>query len=53
MAFQLSVAARNATLAAIETEVGLNPILTISTGSKPADTATANNRNSFGNNGTT
>lgn len=42
MAFQLSVAARNATLAAIETEVGLNPILTISTGSKPADTATAN-----------
>jgi len=42
MAFQLSVAARNATLAAIETEVGLNPILTISTGSKPADAATAN-----------
>jgi hypothetical protein len=42
MAFQLSVAARNATLAAIETEIGLNPILTISTGSKPVDAATAN-----------
>lgn len=42
MAFQLSVAARNATLAAIETEVGINPILTINTGSKPADAATAN-----------
>ena len=42
MAFQLSVDARNATLAAIETEVGVNPILTISTGSVPADCGTAN-----------
>ena len=42
MAFQLSVDARNATLAAIETEVGVNPILTISTGSVPATCATAN-----------
>jgi hypothetical protein len=42
MAFQLSVNARNATLAAIETEVGENPILTISTGSPPADCGTAN-----------
>lgn len=42
MAFQLSVDARNATLNAIETEVGVNPILTISTGSVPANAATAN-----------
>ena len=42
MAFQLSVNARNATLAAIETEVGINPIMTISTGSPPADCGTAN-----------
>jgi hypothetical protein len=42
MAFQLSVNARNATLAAIETEVGENPILTISTGSPPANCGTAN-----------
>jgi hypothetical protein len=42
MAFQLSVTARNATLTALETEIGINPILTISTGSVPADAATAN-----------
>lgn len=42
MAFQLSVDARNATLNAIETEVGINPILTISTGSVPANAGTAN-----------
>jgi len=42
MAFQLSVNARNATLAAIETEVGVNPIMTISTGSPPANCGTAN-----------
>ena len=42
MAFQLSVASRNATLAAIETAVGINPILTINTGTNPADAATAN-----------
>ena len=42
MAFQLSVDARNATLAAIDAEVGINPILTISTGSVPASAATAN-----------
>jgi hypothetical protein len=42
MAFQLSVNARNATLAAIEAEVGENPLLTISTGSPPANCGTAN-----------
>ena len=42
MAFQLSVDARNATLQAIETEVGVNPILTISSGTVPADCAQAN-----------
>ena len=42
MAFQLSVNARNATLAALETEVGVNPIMTISTGSPPANCGTAN-----------
>lgn len=42
MAFQLSVTSRNATLAAIETEVGVNPIMTISTGSPPANCGTAN-----------
>ena len=42
MAFQLSTEARNATLAAIETEIGVNPVLTISTGSVPANAGTAN-----------
>jgi hypothetical protein len=42
MSFQLSVAARNATLSAIETEIGELPILTISTGSVPATAGTAN-----------
>ena len=42
MAFQLSIDARNATLQAIETEVGINPILTISSGATPADCAQAN-----------
>lgn len=42
MAFQLSVNARNATLAAIETDVGVNPIITISTGSPPTNCGTAN-----------
>ena len=42
MAFQLSVDARNATLAAIETEIGINPVITISTGTVPAGTGTAN-----------
>ena len=42
MAFQLSVNARNATLSAIETEIGINPILTISTGSVPGTAGTAN-----------
>ena len=42
MAFQLSVDVRNATLQAIETEIGQNPILTISSGGAPADCATAN-----------
>lgn len=42
MAFQLSTAVRNATLAAIETTVGTTPILTISTSNPPTDCATAN-----------
>ena len=42
MAFQLSVAARNATLQAIENEVGNNAILTISTGTPPLNCAAAN-----------
>ena len=42
MAFQLSVDVRNATLQAIETEIGVNPILTISTGTVPANCGTAN-----------
>lgn len=42
MAFQLSVDVRNATLDAIETEVGASPILTINSGTIPADCATAN-----------
>ena len=42
MAFQLSVDTRNATLQAIETTVGVNPILTIHSGTVPADCATAN-----------
>lgn len=42
MAFQLSVDVRNATLDAIETEIGANPVLTINSGTIPADCATAN-----------
>lgn len=42
MAFQLSVDARNASLQGIEDEVGTNPIMTISSGTIPADCATAN-----------
>jgi len=41
MAFQFSVAARNAALDAIETAAGTAPTLTIRTGSAPADCATA------------
>lgn len=42
MAFQLSTDVRNATLDSIETTVGTAPILTISSGTPPADCATAN-----------
>jgi hypothetical protein len=42
MAFQLSVDVRNATLQSMETTIGTNPILTISTGTVPATCATAN-----------
>lgn len=42
MAFQLSVDVRNATLSAIETEVGTNPKLTVSSGTIPSDCAGAN-----------
>lgn len=42
MAFQLSVESRNATLQAIEDTVGINPILTISTGAVPTNCAAAN-----------
>jgi hypothetical protein len=41
MAFQFSVAARNAALDAIETAAGTAPTLTIRTGPAPADCATA------------
>lgn len=41
MAIQLSVAARNARLNAIETEVGTSAVLKIRTGAAPADVATA------------
>jgi hypothetical protein len=42
MAIQLSVAARNARLDAIETAVGTAALMTIRTGAQPADCATAN-----------
>lgn len=42
MAFQLSFDVRNATLQALETEIGVNPILTINSGTTPADCGTAN-----------
>lgn len=42
MAFQLSIDARNATLQALETEVGINPILTINTSTVPVNCAAAN-----------
>lgn len=42
MAFQLSVTARNASLDALETAVGTAPILTIVSGTVPADCASAN-----------
>jgi hypothetical protein len=42
MAFQLSVAARNATLLALEDTVGNNAIITISTGTPPLNCAAAN-----------
>ena len=45
MAFQLSPAARNSTLQAIETAVGINPILTIGTGTVPTECASANTGN--------
>lgn len=41
MAFQFSVAARNAALDAIETAIGTAPTLTLRTGSAPADCAAA------------
>jgi sulfur carrier protein ThiS len=41
MAIQLSVAARNARLNAIETVLGTAPLLRIYTGTQPADCATA------------
>jgi hypothetical protein len=41
MAFQFSVAARNAALDAIETAAGTSPVLTIRTGSVPANCAAA------------
>src|SRR5687768_3403402 len=41
MALQLSVAARNGELDAIETELGASPILKIRTGAPPATCATA------------
>lgn len=41
MAIQLSVAARNGRLDAIETEAGTSAILKIRTGAQPADCATA------------
>lgn len=42
MALQLSIAARNARLDAIETAAGTSAILTIRTGAAPADCAAAN-----------
>lgn len=42
MALQLSTTVRNARLDAIETTIGTAPILTIRSGSAPADCATAN-----------
>lgn len=42
MALQLGVAARNGSLDAIETAAGTSAILTIRSGSPPADCATAN-----------
>lgn len=42
MAVQLSVAARNARLDAIETAAGASAILTVRTGAQPATCATAN-----------
>ena len=42
MAFQLSVDARNATLQALETTIGTNPIMTVSSGTVPADCGSAN-----------
>jgi hypothetical protein len=41
MAFQFSVAARNAALDAVETAVGVGPMLTIRTGSAPENCAAA------------
>lgn len=41
MAFQFSVAARNASLDAIETAIGVSPTLTIRTGVAPANCAAA------------
>ncbi len=41
MAFQFSVASRNASLDAIETAIGASPVLEIRSGSAPADCATA------------
>ncbi len=41
MAFQFSVAARNAALDAIETAAGVSPTLTLRTGAAPADCAAA------------
>jgi hypothetical protein len=41
MAFQFSISARNAALDAIETTVGVAPILTVRTGAAPADCAAA------------
>lgn len=41
MAFQFSVAARNAAIDAIETAIGTAPTLLIYSGTKPADCATA------------
>ena len=37
MAFQLSVDTRNATLQALETTIGTNPIMTVSSGTVPSD----------------
>jgi hypothetical protein len=42
MAFQLSIDARNATLQALETHIGANPVITLRTGNPPATCATAN-----------